>query len=117
MPASTKVHLVLYGAHQFQFDAIFAGPGLPDLVQKRGPLEIGIRLFFEQVWMNVTGSEEGDNPAFRSKALYKLKEARLTRSNCHAIGRKSFGIPAHASFRRAALHGVLVNRENHRTIR
>jgi hypothetical protein len=58
--------------------------------------------------MPVGVSEVGDNPMFECDAEYELKDARLTRSNCQAIGRKSLGIPAHASLRRAALKSIHV---------
>jgi hypothetical protein len=59
--------------------------------------------------MIVGVSEVGDNPVFKCETWYELNDAQLTRSNCQAIGRKSLGIPAHASLRRAALNSIHVN--------
>ena len=50
MPASIVAHLVSYAVHRFLSDAIFAGPDLHDLEQKRALLGRGIRLVYERVW-------------------------------------------------------------------
>lgn len=96
------VHPVLCGEHQSRFDAIFVDLGLPDHAQKQAPPKTGIRLAFAPVWMHVEESEVGGNPVFQCEAWDVLRDVQLTRSNCQAIGRKSLGIPAHASLRRAA---------------
>ena len=103
MPASIVVHLVSSVVHRSLSDAIFAGPDLHGLEQKRALLRRGIHPVFERAWRGARVWVTEGNPVHCGQ-MYRFTAIRhpLTSRSCQAMGRKSLGIPAHASFRKAA---------------
>lgn len=67
MHASTMAHPVSYVVHRFQFDAIFAGQGLPVHEQRSIQPEKGIRLVFVARQRSVPEKGGGGNPSRQGK--------------------------------------------------
>ena len=97
------VHRVSSVVHRSLSDAIFAGPDLHGPEQKRALLRRGIHLVFERGWRGARVWATEGNPVHYGQ-IYRFTSIRppLTSRSCQAMGRKSLGIPAHASFRKAA---------------